>query len=731
MTPEELLTTDESKFHINADVVNYDERVKVLNHYDTFAIFDRWGDVHPHGKKAQGIFHKGMRYINRLELRLNGKKPILLSSAIKEKNDILSVDLTNSDLTACDLPENSVHIARSQVLRNSAYYEELSFVHYGDKACDFEISLAFSGDFRDIFEIRGLNRAVQPRRPDILSGKNKIIFDYLGLDKIRRRAEVVFREEDSELYSIQNNTVRYKVTLKPQERFRLEYFILFLTEEHFLIEEEEKVERLSFSEVLHRIEAESLGFKALFAGVTTSNEKFNHWINRSQSDLLSLLTQTPAGKYPYAGVPWYNTAFGRDGIITAMEVLWLAPEIARDALMFLARMQATELIPEKDAEPGKIMHEVRTGEMANTGEIPFKEYYGTIDATPLFVMLAGMYYRQTADLATIKKIWPHIKAALQWIDRYGDLDGDGFVEYQHKAANGLTNQGWKDSYDSIMYADGGLCEPPIALCEVQGYTYSARRHASFLAAAMGEEELSDRLMEGALLLKRKFNEQFWDEELGSYVLALDRYKKKGGVLSSNAGHCLMTGIVEKDRAGRLVQALTSPEMFSGWGVRTLSAREKRYNPMSYHNGSIWPHDNALIAYGMSLYGYQKEGLRILQALFDASLYIDLQRLPELYCGFERRPGEGPTAYPVACSPQAWSVGAVFLLLQACLRMDINALEKKLVFDRPVLPEYLEKVTLTGLRLGNSSCTMEIFRHQYDVGFHLHQKPDDWEIIIKK
>jgi glycogen debranching enzyme len=731
MIPEELITTDESKFHIPAEAVNYDERVKVLNHIDTFAIFDRWGDVHPHGKKAQGIFHQGMRYINRLELRLNGKKPILLSSAIKESNDILSVDLTNPDLTACEVAENTVHIARSQALRNSAYYEELSFVNYGDKECNFEISLSFSADFKDIFEIRGINRTVQPRRPDILSAKNRIIFDYIGLDKLRRRAEVVFRDEDSALYSINTNVVRYQVELKPHDHFSIEYSIQFLTEEHFLVEEEDGQERLRFSDVMKRIEKETAVFSALFTGITTSNEKFNHWLRRSQSDLLTLIAQTNTGKYPYAGVPWYNTAFGRDGIITAMEVLWLAPEIARDALFFLAKMQATEFIPEKDAEPGKIMHEVRTGEMANTGEIPFKEYYGTIDATPLFITLAGMYYRQTADIATVKKIWPNIKAALQWIDQSGDLDGDGFVEYQHKAENGLTNQGWKDSYDSIMYADGTLCEPPIALCEVQGYTYSAKKYASFLAAAMGEEELADQLLEAAMVLKRKFNEQFWDEKMGGYVLALDRFKNKCSVLTSNAGHCLMTGIADKDRAARLIQALTGPDMFSGWGIRTLSARERRYNPMSYHNGSIWPHDNALIAYGMSLYGFQKESLKVMQALFDASLYIELQRLPELYCGFVRRSGEGPTAYPVACSPQAWSVAAVFMLLQACLRLDINALEKRLVFDKPVLPEYIDKITITDLMLGTTPCSMEIFRHQYDVGFNIHQKPEDWEIIIKK
>jgi glycogen debranching enzyme len=369
--------------------------------------------------------------------------------------------------------------------------------------------------------------------------------------------------------------------------------------------------------------------------------------------------------------------------------------------------------------------------MANTGEIPFGKYYGTIDATPLFVMLAGMYYQRTADKDTITDIWPNIKLALHWIDTYGDLDGDGFVEYIHKAENGLTNQGWKDSYDSVMYENGDLCETPIALCEVQGYVYGAKKYAALLAKVFESAEESNKLNAEAEGLKSKFNEQFWDSELGCYVLALDRNKKPCRVVSSNAGQCLFTGIVEDDKVRMLADTLMSKNMFSGWGVRTLSADEKRYNPMSYHNGSIWPHDNALIAYGLSLYGYQNEALRIMDAMFDASLYIELQRLPELYCGFDRKSNEGPTAYPVACSPQAWSVAVLFMLIQSCLQIHIDALAKTIVFDKPELPEYLDRIHVENLMLGAYSITFDVYKHQYDVGFNVEQKPKEWEVIIKK
>ncbi len=721
MLPHTPGITEESKYHIGGDVVYVDDRVRVLNHFDTFGIFDRWGDIHPQGKKLHGIYHQGTRFINKLELRVNGHKPLLLSSAIKESNQELSVDLTNSAFEDCELAENTIHISRSQFVRNGMFHEELHFNNYGLSPCSLYVTLSFGADFKDIFEIRGVERKVEHPRHELIHEDGRIIFEYKGLDDVCRRAEVRLEGQGHE---IKRNMCICSLHLLPQQPQCLRYSIFFDAGDTELA-------TVQYKEVKKAMEEERQTAHRIFADVETSNEQFNHWLERSRVDLLSLLSQTRFGKYPYAGVPWYNTAFGRDGIITAMETLWLAPEISKDVLRFLACWQARDDDPKSDAEPGKILHETRSGEMANTGEIPFGKYYGTIDATPLFVMLAGMYYERTGDKETIMQIWPNIKLALHWIDEYGDLDGDGFVEYKHKAANGLTNQGWKDSFDSVMYANGDLCEPPIALCEVQGYVYGAKKYGSALAAVFGEEEQSQNLWMEAETLKKKFNEQFWDSELGCYVLALDGNKKPCRVVSSNAGQCLFSGIVDEDKVRLLVDTLMHPDMFSGWGIRTLSAVEKRYNPMSYHNGSVWPHDNALIGYGLSLYGYQKEVHEILNALFSASLFIDLQRLPELYCGFKRRANEGPTAYPVACSPQAWSVAVIFLLLQSCLHININAVNKTIVFNNPELPDYLDKITVSNLKLGDQEFVFSVFRHQHDVSFNVISKPEGWELLIKK
>ncbi|RZF62621.1 amylo-alpha-1,6-glucosidase [Sphingobacterium corticibacterium] len=711
----------EEEYHISSDAVNSDEVNMVLNYSNTFAVFDRSGNIHPHGKMVQGIYHQGTRFINTLILHVNGEKPLLLSGSIKEGNAIYSADLTNPILKKCNIPENSVHIERHQFVREGAFYEEIKVLQYEPKSCSFDLSLDFDGDFRDIFEIRGMKRKVETNNVYPVYHHEYFETTYLGLDGVERSFEVYFQSDVE--YTLERNQAVFFINLTPKKVITIQYCIHFLTGK-------EKKETISYAEASELNKFELNQSKTLFADIKTSNAQFNHWLYRSEKDFISLLSQTDHGKYPYAGVPWYNTPFGRDGIIAAMETLWINPEITKGVLLFLAANQANDLIPEKDAEPGKILHEARNGEMANTGEIPFKQYYGTIDATPLFIMLAGMYYDRTADLNLIKQIWLNIIAAIDWIDNYGDIDGDGFVEYIHKSKNGLTNQGWKDSFDSIMHENNQLAEPPIALCEVQSYVYGAKKHAAKLALELGEQHLSSKLFNEAAVLKKNFNAHFWDEELSTFVLALDGQKRPCRVKSSNAGHCLFTGIADKDKAIILADTLLHSDMFSGWGVRTLSSLAGRYNPMSYHNGSIWPHDNALIAYGLSKYGLQKHVLRIMESIFDASLFIELQRVPELYCGFDKRQGIGPTAYPVACSPQAWAVGAVFMLLQSCLRIDINAINKTITFDRIILPDYLNEIYLTDLKLGNQKCTLIINRSKYgNVGFNILHKPDDWEIVI--
>jgi len=714
----------ENKFYISVNSTYADDRVKVLNHVDTFGIFDRWGDIKQIGEEVQGIYHNGTRFISNFELRINDRRPLLLSSAVKEENKILSVDLTNPSLSSADknIPKDALYIGRSKFLRLGSCFEHIRIINYDNEPYEFDLSLAFDADFRDIFEVRGMKRERRGEITEIMhSPDKKVRICYMGLDHTQRITEIYLSQPPDDW--IRFNKAVYKIKLAPHEEWQIECALQFLNEG-------EKTDSISFSEAQKEIHKELQETNSLLARVTTSNELFNEWINRSQNDLSSLLARTAYGRYPYAGVPWYNTAFGRDGIITALEVLWLAPDIARQVLLYLSSTQATEVNPYQDAEPGKVIHEVRGGEMAALNEIPFARYYGSVDATPLFIMLAGAYYSRTNDAGLIKKIWPHIKAAMDWIDKYGDVDGDGFVEYQHKSANGLTNQGWKDSQDSIMYEDGRLVQPPVALCEVQAYVYDAKKQAAKLANICGQPDLAEQWKQQAATLKKKFNEQFWDEQLNCYVLALDGNKRPCRVVSSNAGHCLFTGIADEDKAEKLVARLLQPDMFSGWGVRTLGKKEKRFNPMSYHNGSIWPHDVALIARGFSKYGYIDEALQLVSGLFNASLFIELQRLPELFCGFDRRKGEGPTSYPVACSPQAWSVAAVFMLLESCLRLDIDAGKKQIHFYSPVMPEGIDFLEIKGLKLDEGYADLTLFMDDQTMGgVKVSKCPPSWLVSL--
>ena len=431
-----------------------------------------------------------------------------------------------------------------------------------------------------------------------------------------------------------------------------------------------------------------------------------------------MVTALPTGPYPYAGLPWFNAPFGRDGLITALECLWMRPDLARGVLNYLAATQATIVSVEQDAEPGKILHESRNGEMAALKEMPYGQYYGSVDATPLFVLLAGAFYERTGDLESIASLWPHIAAALDWIDLDGDLDGDGLVEYQRKTPLGLLHQGWKDSDDAICHADGTPAEGPIALCEIQGYVYSARLAGARLARALDRPDEAAALTAKADTLRLRFEELFWIEELGTYALALDGAKKPCRVRSSNAGHCLFTGIATPAHAQRIAQAMLHSEFFTGWGVRTLAQGEARYNPLSYHNGSVWPHDNALIAWGLARYGETRAAARLLAGLFEAGQYFDLNRMPELFCGFTRHAGVGPIPYPVACSPQSWSAASVFLLIQASLGLAIDGLAGRVVFCRPALPSCLPDLRIFDLEVGGGRVDLHLTRHDDEVSIQV-------------
>lgn len=720
-----LVKLESDRYYILASSSYADDRTKVLNTGNTFAIFDRWGDAKQIGTKVQGIYHEGTRFISDLEFRINGYRPVLLSSNIKEENEILSIDLANPRMELDGdkvIEKGLLHISRSKFLLEGICYETIIIQNFDIQEYNFEGSLYFEGDFNDIFEVRGMERNMRGKvlKPEA-ENKDVLKLSYVGLDNIKRTSWVKF---ENNIEWIKGNSAIFPVKLGAGEKIEIHYSIQCQIGDRV-------VPPANHTEALRNISKALKEGKEKIADIYTNHEQFTQWIDRSKFDLISLLTPTKHGLYPYAGVPWYNTAFGRDGIITAMECLWIAPDVSKGVLMYLAASQAKEADPFRDAEPGKILHEARGGEMVELNEIPFKKYYGTIDATPLFIALAGYYYKRTADKITINAIWESIELAIHWIEEYGDIDNDGFIEYKQKMESGLANQGWKDSHDSVSHENGELAEPSIALCEVQGYVYDAYHQAAYLAEALDKTETAARWHQKAATLKQRFNEVFWDSDMEFYVLALDGEKNPCRVKTSNAGQCLYSGIVDSDKAEKLVKNLLQSDMFSGWGIRTLSSQAKKYNPMSYHNGSVWPHDTAMVAYGMARYGYLEEAMRLMQGLFEACLYIDLQRLPELFCGFSFRHGEAPTSYPVACVPQAWSVAAVFLLLQSCLQICVNAPEKKLEFNKPQLPHYLDQVIVRNLRVPDGKFDLEFQKYQWDMGIHIISKPKDWEVVVYK
>jgi len=717
-------TLTQQQYYIATKSAPTDDRARVLKYGSMFAVFDRLGDITHDGLGEQGIYSEGTRYLSEMTLRLWNERPLLLSSTIEPNNFLFTADLANLDVSRGEsvvIHRGTLHLLRSRFLWRGVAYEELEFANYGMEPLYVPLSIFFAADFADIFEVRGMARERRGRHLPEETGTDSIVLGYEGLDNVTRKMRIAC---DPAPDSITGPEMRFELELKPKEARRF----------HFSMECENGAasHSLSYPQARNRAFSEMKTSSETFPRIHSPNSRFNDWMNRSFADVQMMTIGNREQNYPYAGVPWFSTVFGRDGIITAMETLWIAPSIAQGVLQFLAETQATKVDESREAEPGKILHELRRGEMANLGEIPFARYYGSVDATPLFVMLAGEYYQRSGDKALIKQLWPNIMAAVRWLDDYGDVDGDGFVEYAPHGNKGLVQQGWKDSNDSVFHADGSLAVPPIALCEVQGYAYAAKLAAAHLSSELGDEKTCRELESQASTLREKFEEAFWCEDLGVYALALDGKKHKGHgvcrVRASNAGHCLFTGIASPEHARKTAESLLQEDSFSGWGIRTLATKEARYNPLSYHNGSIWPHDNALIASGFGRYGFRDLAGRIMLALLDVSSEMDLHRLPELFCGLERRTGEGPTLYPVACSPQAWAAAAPFLLIQSCLGLRIDGARNRVVFERPCLPEGIPQLSIRGLRVGAASVDLFFERQADNVRVQVLEKRGEVDVI---
>jgi glycogen debranching enzyme len=685
-------------------------------------VFNRYGDIEPLGLGEHGIFFQSCRHLSEFVLNLWEARPLLLSSTVKSDNFVFLADLENVDVAENGnivVPRGTLQVVRSRFLWRDVAHEELHIINYGLLPLRVPLRITFAADFADIFEVRGMRRERRGRRLDDRITTNSILMTYEGLDRELRRTSI---ESDPEPVKITPTDLQFEASLAPGKSATFHLAVDCNPASHH--------RSVGYARAMSGAETELKAASSNLCKITSSNDRFTCWARRSLADVEMMTMGNPERNYPYAGVPWFSTVFGRDGIITALQMLWIAPQIARGVLQFLASTQATEIDLKNEAQPGKIIHETRRGEMANLGEVPFGRYYGSIDSTPLFLILAGSYFDYAEDVEFLQHLRPHIELALEWIDRYGDVDGDGFVEYAPHGDKGLVQQGWKDSNDSVFHADGTIADPPIALCEVQGYVYAAKMAAAKICAAWGDSERQRSLENEAAELQGRFEEAFWCDEISTYALALDGHKKPCRVRSSNPGHCLYSGIASRERASLVAHTLIGADFFSGWGIRTVGCHEARFNPLSYHNGSVWPHDNGIIAAGMARYGHREFAGRILMSLLDLSGSVELQRLPELICGVDRRPGQGPTLYPVACSPQAWAAGTVFMLLQACLGIGVDDKNRRILFDRPYLPKGIPQLWINDLRI--EDCRLSIFmeRDAGPVRIQVVEKHGEVAVVFK-
>ncbi|HEX2029962.1 MAG TPA: amylo-alpha-1,6-glucosidase [Actinomycetota bacterium] len=698
-------------------------KVLAVKEAETFMYSDAHGDIDDRREAGMGLYRRDTRYLSHLRLRISGMDPVLLSSSA-ERAYVAHVDLTNPELPGEDgpVPQHTVSVRRIRVIEDRVF-ERIRLKNYNAAPVVVRLELAFAADFADIFEVRGLARATpgRPRAPEV-DGRT-IEFAYDGEDGVVRRTRIELGVAPAEV-SVRGDLVRvtFDVRLGRNETKIVPVHIEPL-------EGDEQPAPVEFDLALNRQRRSYEEWERECTSIRTDNELFDQLLRRGVRDLRALYTRVDDGGVIAAGIPWYVAVFGRDTLITAHQMLMLNPRPARESLRVLASFQGTDVDDWRDEEPGKILHEIRRGELAASGQLPHTPYYGSVDATPWFLIVLAQYFRWTNDLGFVKEMLPAADAALRWIDEFGDLDGDGFVEYRSRSPQGLMNQGWKDSNDSVVHADGTPARPPIALAEVQAYVYLAKSRMAHVFAALGDGERSVRLHEEAATLRRRFNEAFWMEDERYFAGALDGDKRQVRTPVSNPGHGLYCDIIDPEKADGVAARLFQPDMFSGWGIRTMSKSAAAYNPMSYHNGTVWPHDNALIAAGLKRYGFVGPTNRVATAMFDVAAHADYLRLPELFCGFARRTPSPPVEYPLACSPQAWAAGAPFLLLQAMLGVSAVAADNLLTVNEPSLPPWLNRVEIRDLRVGESSLSLEFRRQGQTTGFSLLSKQGDVRVVM--
>jgi glycogen debranching enzyme len=719
--PAQTVVKVGSDYYVLASSLGSRRASEVLANGRSFAVFETGGDIIDSPLEALGFFNSDTRHLSRFEMLIAGAEPYFLNSYLSDDRAQFRATLTNADLGNKGQPDwlarNSIRVNRGWVLDGASLYHRLTLHNYVDAAVEIEIDFYYGVDFSDLFEVRGLRRK---RRGEMLNPSvddSGVELSYRGLDKVVRSTEIRF---DSAPTEINEHRAVFTLRLEAGENRQLDCRVT-ATEQSEPVSGRTSHSGANFLSALEERQSELSAIDSGWARISASNGEFASMIRRSAVDLTSLVNDwDDHGAFIMAGVPWFATLFGRDSIITAMSILPFHPEIAKRTLRTLARLQGDTIDEARDEQPGKIVHEMRSGEMAATGEIPFGRYYGTVDATPLFLWLYGRCVESTGDLSLANELWPNVERAIQWIERWGDRDGSGYVKYKCETPRGLANQGWKDSEDAIFHSDGQLARPPIALAEVQGYVYAACTSVASVAARLGHVQEANRLTMRAAALKRSFERDFWLEPEGMIALALDADGRPCRVMTSNGAHCLATGIIEGERAAAMCKRLLADDMYSGWGIRTLSGKERRYNPMSYHNGSVWPHDNAMAALGLARAGDYVGVVKVVEGLFDACEQLKTSSLPELFCGFRREAGLGPVPYPVACYPQAWSAASVFMLLQAMLGMRVLGFERRVIFDTHLIPSWLDWLSIDGLKVADGR-----------VSFVLRRSPNGAAIEVKE
>ncbi|HET9695249.1 MAG TPA: amylo-alpha-1,6-glucosidase [Terriglobales bacterium] len=661
------------------------------------------GDITPPRAPDVGFFHDDTRFLSFMELRAGGQRTVLLSSAT-EKTFLSQIELTTSNIhlrDSFDLPENTIHIRREQMLSHDVLFERITFENFNLNSVELDVEMEYGADFVDVFQVRGMGRNTHGQYFQPVVTDDSIEFFYRGRDNVLRHTLI---EMEPQPANIDASIVRWNLKLEPSQEVQFNIRI-----SPFVEGERAQQYSSSFSENLKFRRERFADWEAQATHFTSSNDVFDVAMQTAVSDFHALQIPEGGDHIIAAGIPWFATMFGRDSIIAAYQSLSLNPQLAMETLRVLAHYQGTEYNDWQDEEPGKILHEYREGEMTRSGEMPFGPYYGTIDATPLWLILLGETWNWTADEELVRELLPAAYKALDWIDKYGDFDGDGFVEYLRRSKKGLTNQGWKDSWDANMHRDGTVAKAPIALVEVQGYVYDAKYRMASLLRIFGDSERADKLKKDCNELAKRFEKAYWVPDRGFYAMALDGEKKPLEVISSNPGHLLFTRIINRDRARAIVNRLMRPDMFSGWGWRTMSSDEKTFNPLSYHRGSVWPHDNSLIAHGMALNEHRAPVARLFTTLFQAALTFRDYRLPELFCGIERKENDMPVHYPVSCSPQAWASGSYFLILSSLLGIRPSAPRKELNIINPMLPDFLDHLHVRNLKIGKSRVGLDFTR----------------------